>query len=194
MHLEANGKLLHLTIPKAQDLISRPRCSPYPWCSLICPGQGSFPYGPSWFLTGRTEKAHSYTPLVMPAEISDAARAQDRPGVGFPGCSQRSLRSEVEDECRIVATEYLCLALALISHRKGSLDTVMPVTRHGEPHPFPPGQCRLHRGCFTSILWVLVLPSLTRACSVGHLAVTLVRKARQTHGAFAPFGVEQAGI
>lgn len=193
MHLEANGKLLHLTILKAQDLISQPRHSPYPWCSIICPGQGSFPYGASWFLTVRTEKARRYTPLVVQAEISDPALAHEGPGAGFPGCSQRSLRSWVEDESRIMATECLCLALPLSSHRKGSLvcrrgtDIVIPVVGHGEPCPFPPVQRRLHSGCFRNILWVLTH-------RISHPAVTPVGKARQTHGAFAPFGVEQAGI
>ena len=103
----------------------------------------------------------------MQAEISDPALAHDGPGVGFPGRSQRSLRSGVEDESRIVATEYLCLALALSSHHKGSLvcrrgtDTTIPVAGHGEAHPFPAVQRRLHSGCFRSVLWVLILPSLT---------------------------------
>lgn len=135
----------------------------------------------------------------MQAEISDPALAHGH-GVAFPGRSQRSLRSRVEDESRIVATEYPCVAMALSSHRKGSLvrrrdtDTMIPVVGHREAHLCPAVQCKLHSGCFRSTLWVLILPSLTRACSVGHCAVTGVGKARQTHGAFAPFEVEQAGI
>lgn len=128
----------------------------------------------------------------MQAEISDPALARDGPGVGFLGCSQRSLWSGAEDESRIVATECLCLALWLACRR--GTDTVIPVVGHRELRPFPPVQYRLHRGCFRSILWVLILPWLTRACSVAHPAVTPVGKARQTCSAFAPFGVEQAGI
>lgn len=89
-------------------------------------------------------------------------------------------------------TELAPQRLAGAPERHGHHDT--GVVGHREAHPCPAVQCKLHSGCFRSTLWVLILPSLTRACSVGHCAVTGVGKARQTHGAFAPFEVEQAGI
>lgn len=66
----------------------------------------------------------------MQAEISDPALAHDGPGVGFLGYSQRFLQSGVEDERRTVATECLCQALALSSHRKASLGTLIPEVEH----------------------------------------------------------------